>query len=212
MLSLVFPPACVLCEAPGSALCVHCALRLEPPSLIGVPEGMDAFEAICAYRGAGRDLVLAFKRRNRRAVAVLLGHVLAARIDEAWRTAGPAGRAGGCGDLRAPDSCAVTWAPTSNSRRRRRGYDQSEVLAAAVANASGLPAVRLLEHTGRAQHGRSMAERRRGPEFALTRTPPSSVVLVDDVVTTGATMSGAATALRTGGTTTVVGLAVARCA
>jgi predicted amidophosphoribosyltransferase len=105
----------------------------------------------------------------------------------------------------------VTWAPTTAARRRSRGFDQSELLARIVARRLGRPCRRLRTRTGdRTQTGRSAAERWQGPAFAPRRAAPGRVLLVDDVVTTGATVATAARTLRLSGASHVVVLALAR--
>jgi predicted amidophosphoribosyltransferase len=111
----------------------------------------------------------------------------------------------------------VTWAPTSVERRRERGFDQAELLARRIAREVGLPSPALLRRAhGPPQTGRHAAERHLGPCFTVVAPRsrlgaiPASVLLVDDVVTTGATLTSAARALRQAGVTTVVGLAAAR--
>ena len=105
----------------------------------------------------------------------------------------------------------VTWAPTSPARRRGRGFDQAELLARAVARRAGLPVARLLSRAPVApQAGLDAGARRSNPAFRLARRWPGPVLLVDDVATTGATLSAAARALRAAGATEVHGLVVAR--
>lgn len=95
----------------------------------------------------------------------------------------------------------VTWAPTSTSRRRRRGFDQAAVIARHVARELGVPCRRLLvRETRAAQTGRSRVARLAGPRFrALDTRRPRRVLVVDDVVTTGATLRAAAHALTASG-------------
>ncbi|HEX8771251.1 MAG TPA: phosphoribosyltransferase family protein, partial [Acidimicrobiales bacterium] len=95
----------------------------------------------------------------------------------------------------------MTWAPTTGARRRERGFDQAELLARAVARRLGLPCRRLLRRRpGPAQTGRDREGRQSGPAFTTRRvTGPARVLLVDDIVTTGATVSAAARALRAAG-------------
>lgn len=109
----------------------------------------------------------------------------------------------------------VTWVPLSRRRRARRGFDQAEVLARAVAERLEIPARRLLARTRdtRAQARATGAERRRALRDAFgPRDEPGAgrVLLVDDVLTTGATAAACAQALRRGGTARVVVLTAAR--
>ena len=190
----LLPPRCVLCDRPGGGICRACAARLPPPPGGSPPPGLDALVSLCAYDGAGRDLVLALKRANRRDAARPLGEALA---DAARAVVGPA-------------PAVVTWAPTTAARRRTRGFDQAEVLARSVARAAVLPAARLLWRTGGPQAGLGRLARLSGPSFTAPGLPTSAVVLVDDVVTSGATMAAAAAALRSAGAHRVVGATVAR--
>ena len=103
--------------------------------------------------------------------------------------------------LRIANIDVVTWAPTSARRVRRRGYDQAEAIARAVARRLGVPCRRLLYRAhGEPQTGKSRADRLVGPSFRARRPRPGlTVLVVDDVVTTGATLRTAADALRSAG-------------
>jgi predicted amidophosphoribosyltransferase len=108
---------------------------------------------------------------------------------------------------------AVTWAPTTAARRHRRGFDQAHLLARAVARRLRLRCVRTLRRRpGMAQTGRSLAERRTGPVFSARGPVPARILLIDDVVTSGATVAAAARALRGAGAAEVHVLAAARTA
>jgi predicted amidophosphoribosyltransferase len=116
----------------------------------------------------------------------------------------------GAASCAVPDAAVtVTWAPTTRARQRERGFDHAELLARAVARRMGVRCRRLLvRSSGPAQTGRDAAERRGDPPcFTLrSRRVPATIVLVDDVVTTGATLSAAARTLRLGGAELVIGL------
>jgi predicted amidophosphoribosyltransferase len=190
-----------MCERPGPAPCAGCLATLRPAPSLPVPPGLVACRALLAYDGPGRDLVARLKYRN-------------ARSALPWVAAGMAALAATAGD----DVDVVTWAPTTPRRRRARGFDQAELLARRVARELHRPAVPLLRREpGPHQTGLHLADRRTGPRFrprpvAARAVPGRRVLLVDDVVTSGATFSRAARALTDAGAAGVVGLAAARTA
>jgi ComF family protein len=157
------------------------------------PPGVDAYAVVLAYDGAGRELVARLKYRNARSTIRWLAAHMAALVD-------------------ASDVDVVTWVPTTGARRRRRGFDQAELLARAVARNVRRPCRGLLTRgAGPPQTGRSLDDRRAGPALAARMAcAPARVLLVDDVITTGTTVSIAARALRTAGVTRVSVVAAAR--
>jgi predicted amidophosphoribosyltransferase len=102
----------------------------------------------------------------------------------------------------------VTWVPLARAREAERGYDQAQALARALARRIGRPAVPLLRRTVATapQAKRSAAERRAAlaGAFRSVRAAPRSVLLVDDVLTTGATADSCARELRRAGAGSVV--------
>lgn len=184
-------PTCVLCGAAGAVVCVACASTLRAAPSLPLPLHIDACTALFEYSSA-RPLVTALKNGGRRDLLPWLADRLRARATP-------------------PDGATVTWAPTGAARRRARGYDQAELLARALARRWGLPCAGLLVRgRGPAQAGLSGPARRANPSFAAPRRCPDVVVLVDDVATTGATLTAAARVLRGAGGHAVHGVVVAR--
>lgn len=189
---MFFAALCVACGRPGERLCAPCAGRLEPARPFDPPPELDACVALLAYDGTARDLIVALKYRNGRWLAQRSGTALGVLVGDEVGTGSPSGS-------RPID--LVTWAPTGRRRRRARGYDQAELVARQVGRALHLPTRRLLERqAGAPQTGRSRAERLSGPSFSPTRAGcragGAAILVVDDVLTTGATLSAAARALR----------------
>jgi predicted amidophosphoribosyltransferase len=164
---------------------------------MAAPLGVDRLVSVFAYSDAARELVARVKYRDARHALAFLADVLA---DRSRPTLTPA-------------PAVVTWPPTTARRRRERGFDHAELLARRVATRLALPAAALLHRVdGAAQTGASRDVRRVGPRFTATHRPTEpggAVLLVDDVVTTGGTLSAAARALRSAGWARVVAVTAA---
>jgi len=178
-------------------LCRTCRFALISRPSLAAPGGV---VVASAYTGRVRAVLLGCKYHNRRAVAAHVGGILVQRLVASGL------------DAAALD--AVTWAPTTPGRRRQRGFDQAESIARAVAAHLGVPCRRLLDRDGgAAQTGRGRRARLAPgsrPRFrAHPRVGGARVLVVDDIVTTGATLQAADTALRRAGATSVTLAAIA---
>lgn len=198
--ALLAPPLCWGCEGPVrpcESLCRGCRASLhrlaaEPVWLSGV-----RLWAPLAYSGPTRDLVRALKFRGAMGVA----DAMAAQI---VANAPPELLAG----------VTLVPVPLHPRRMRSRGYNQAAAIADAVARRAGLHVVDCLARTGPAltQVGRNRTERRGGPagNIQIRDAAPAPVLLVDDVVTTGATLAACRAALVAAGVAEVGAVVFAR--
>lgn len=187
--AMLVASTCPLCASPGPAPCDACLAELPPAHHPPRVPGLDSLRVLFAYEGPTRRLVAALKYRNARRVVPRLAAELAGVV------------------AHRPD--VVTWVPAAPANRRRRGYDQGEVLGRRLARRLGVPAVRLLARRGGAQTSSTREERLTGPILAVRAAVHGSVLVVDDVVTSGASLTAAAAGLRGAGAGRVDAVVVA---
>jgi len=193
------PALCAACGRTCRAeavLCTRCGRRLaeaEPLLGSGAP-GLDRAWSSAPYEGVARELVAALKFRRLLPVAELM----ADRI--AWLA--PAHMLSG----------TIVAVPAAPARMRRRGFDPAGELSAVLAERLGVEPAHCLQRRGDGrQVGRRRAERvGHPPRIRATGAAPRSVLLVDDVLTTGATLGACARALRAAGAVRVVAVTFAR--
>lgn len=169
---------------------------------VGMPDGILQLEWCATYSGSVREALHALKYQGARRLREPLAEAMAAR----WQ------RAGAGGDI-------ISWVPVHPSRRRERGYDQAEDLARAMATRLRLPVAACLQRRERtdAQHALGQQARMGNTAGAFAATPQMQVLaggrwvlLVDDIVTTGATLAACAAALLEAGAGAVSAMVVAR--
>jgi len=193
---ILFPPKCVLCgkllEKGEIALCGHCRIPGTEctSSKIKLPF-LDSWVALWHYESNVRRSLLRYKFYGKRHYARSYGRLLAMRISRQQE---------GQFDL-------VTWVPVSPLRKLRRGYDQVELLARAVCAELELEPVRCLRkirHTKPQSRLRGQAQRRANVLDAYEAVKPERfsgkrILLLDDILTTGATAGECARVLLTAG-------------
>jgi len=212
-LDMLFPPQCALCRRGSAMLCEDCAGDLPPaagrrcprcwmpqPSgglcghCRGAPPAFASLRAAYVMDGGARRLAHALKYDGMTALAdVMAGH-MGHRVDVAGA-----------------DDDLVVPVPLHRGRERSRGYNQAALLARELARAAGLPfdgrAVRRIRATAPLVKAMSRDERRAIMRGAFKARPERvegrRIVLIDDVVTTGATLDACAGALRAAGAASV---------
>lgn len=193
------PPLCAACGRgcrPEAALCTRCSRRLaaaDPLEGGGAP-GLDRAWSSAPHEGVARDLVTALKFRRLLPVAELI----ADRVQ--WLA--PSALLSG----------TVVPVPTAPLRSIARGFDPAAEIGQALADKAGLSVSSCLRRRGGGrQVGRRRAERIGHPPVIRSKGQvPRSVLLVDDVLTTGATLSACARALRQAGAIRVVAITFTR--
>lgn len=205
LLDLIYPPRCVHCGARGDLLCQTCRSQCQPleparqPRALPPAASLDHAAGAYPFEGAVRAAIHAFKYQNQRRLAEPLARLLPAAPE--WR----------------PD--ALVPVPLHPERERERGYNQAELLARALGQRWGLPVAGGLRRTRATAHqvGQGASERADNMRAAfawqgrpLGAAPPAKLLLIDDVLTTGATLLACAEALRQAGAREVRGLALAR--
>jgi predicted amidophosphoribosyltransferase len=185
---LVLPVRCLRCAAPGAVICLDCLGPVEPFE-VDFPSGQVPIWAAGRYEDGLRAAILAYKERGRRDARRTLARLLTGSANAA---------AGGAAPV------VLVPIPSARAAARVRGGQHVLRLARSVAADVGAPvapdALRLTRST-RDSAGLSVEERRTNLAGALSAArPPAraeavSVVVVDDVVTTGATLAEAIRAL-----------------
>lgn len=196
LLDILFPPKCILCqkilEKNETDLCEAC--RIESSECRNDRKKrtfLDSWLSVWYYEGYIRRSLIRFKFYRKRHYACAYGRLLAMRILEAH-----------------PDGFDIlTWVPVSRIRKIKRGYDQDEVLAVEVGKELGIEPVATLRkiRNNRPQSRIQNEAGRRANVLGVYRCAAPELVagkrilILDDIITTGATAGECARVLKTAG-------------
>ncbi len=213
---LLAPRTCAVCRIPGASLCARCVAAMAAPdwprcARCGCPQSLPvdrcpecrpslalARQAV-AYDAAAAAAMRGLKDHGRRDLAAPLAGLVVARCPPP------------------PPDAVLVPVPLGAARRRKRGYNQSALIGAELARVWGVPVrhdvlARTREEPPQRGAGRTVRARQAAGAFDVVpgALVPAHVWLVDDVVTTGATLGACAAALRRAGAERVCAVAVAR--
>ncbi len=206
LIGLLAPHSCIVCGTEGSLLCMWC----QPDALDQVPDrcyhcrAVSQDSAVCKkckrlsplqhvwvttlYKDAAKELVYRLKFARSKAAATLIAELLNESVPYLQ-----------------PDTL-VTYVPTATSRVRQRGYDQTRLVAQAFAHQRGLRCTPLLIRHGQARQVGSDRKHRieqAAGNYSVVnakRAQKAQILLIDDILTTGATVESAARVLKKAGT------------
>lgn len=205
LLSYLFPPKCILCKKilaeNETDICHHC--RTNAPEVIHRKKSIPfiaEWTAVWYYKGNVRSSLLRYKFYNARNYAPVYGKHLAIRILQSEMHF----------DI-------LTWVPISRKRKLRRGYDQVALIAHEVGKELGTTPIATLKKTRNAPPQSSIQDEsaRRANILSAYRTlDPESIrnkriLILDDIITTGSTISECAKTLLISGASEVMCAAVA---
>lgn len=188
MLSKLAPHGCLGCAREGDLLCPGCLAALPDAPRLKVAAGssLDGIMASSLYKGLAKELIWKLKSSGARSAAKTMAVRMAPLLKD-------------------KTGAIFVSVPTATTRVRQRGYDQSYLLARALARQVRLPWMKCLVRMGQAhQVGANREQRRRQLQQAFRVTQKrfvrgAHIILVDDVVTTGSTLEAAAKVLKENG-------------
>lgn len=205
VLDACFPRACVECGLEGALLCTPCTSNLNPPESLwkppALPDNIDGAWAVFPY---GNPLI-----------RQLLGAWKYNGDHSAWEHLRPAYLAASQRDIPWFEIDAIVFIPVSKKKSADRGFNQARILAEAIASHHHRPILGVITRSG----GKTQAQQSKEDRGAIKKKNPfsskgkrgegASVLLIDDVWTTGSTAAAAAEVLKAGGFSKVFVLTLA---
>jgi ComF family protein len=215
LVEAVYVRTCAACDRRGEWVCRFCAAEIAPLSQAGclrcgrdntsicdcamLPAEVERMRSVYPFAGWVREAIHRLKYAGERARAPMLADQVTHIVDQL------------------EDMEGIIPVPIHPNRLRARGFNQSELLAKRISQTYGIPVMRVLERVEDrgSQVGRNSYDRWTAVEGAFRCTSPISVrnrrvIVLDDVITTGATISSCAVTLGAAGASAVRGISIAR--
>lgn len=183
-LDLIFPPFCVSCHKTGNFLCQECYKKLEfftqPYALPQKPPSIEQIHILGRHQTPLNQLIIAYKYQHIKAIGQYLAnmifrHMVIPRVD------------------------LLTYVPVSKKRLKQRGFNQSQIIADKLALLANIPCIKLINKIKHSSHQASLnfAQRQKNLEQCFVPHPNlnnisskiKSILIIDDVITTGATLN-----------------------
>lgn len=201
ILRTLFPDRCASCKALGQLFCPTCQAQLQtyPGRMQHIPAALSDVYIGYVFAGPLRDAVHAMKYHHRRRMAEPLGYLLTEALAASGLIAD-----------------ALIPIPMHKSRLAERGFNQATELAlqlgklCAIPMLDGLERIRATEQQARLNSIQRASNVQGAFLWTCSQPPPARILLIDDVLTTGATMNACAEALGHAGAERIYGLALAR--
>lgn len=200
LLEGIFPRRCVGCQTEGAVWCAACTATFAPtppePFLPKEGSALTGATAFFSYANPSvRQILTGWK---------YIGDEAYAEVIRTWVK-----------DRSVPPADAIVSIPLHSRRQNARGYNQADIITETIAAQAGIPLIRSLERIRHTAPRARVALEKRGANdlagvFRVTGPVPARVLLVDDVLTTGATLEAAAQALKDAGAVSVWAVVVAR--
>lgn len=190
MMDILFPPKCVFCgriiDGKERGTCSACLNHLERNTTEMLLSGKCVCRAAFVYKAAVRESLHRYKFGGASTYAPEYAKYMK--------------------DMIPPDANVLTWIPVSKQRKWERGFDQSELLAKEISKLTGIPVLPGLKkkNTKRQSAAKNAEQRKENIHGAFLPAVPfqlqgKSVLLIDDICTTGATLSEAVSVLNSAG-------------
>lgn len=209
---LAYPPVCSGCKAPlesgrGSPVCMSCFDKIKPsrrsPESDPLRFSFTFAYSACQYEGVMKELIHSFKYSRKTSLAKLFSNILLKFISKHPEVT--------------KDIDLVTFVPLRPNRLRERGFNQSKLLACGISGHFGLKTEDLLEKAASTKHQNELTREKRlvnlKGAFRAKQSPRIAgrrILLIDDVMTTGATFNECAKTLSEAGAAEVRCLALSR--